>query len=133
MKEETKNIVIVGSVLLVSIIFLIVSLQMHPIEPNVNIAEVKTFNSIEEIRSFLEKNSNDGSFAYGGLDRAATLMKDSIAAPQAAVEEGKAGGEAQPSNGAGSYSQTNVQVEGVDEPGLDSNQFTNFSFSSPEH
>jgi inhibitor of cysteine peptidase len=114
MKEEMKNIIVVGSVLLVAIAFLVFSLWVNPIKTNVPQSEVGKFSSVEELRAFLEENSQDGY--YGGIaksfDAARTLdaaeSSDNAAAPSA-TGAGQTADE---------YSQTNIQVQGVDEPDI---------------
>ena len=119
MKEEMKNIVVVGSVLVVAIVFLVVSLRINPVGPNVNVGENNNFNSVEEIRAFLEENVQENNFYYGGL-ASTQVMGESGAVPAVANDMAKAGVESQSASdsGADSYSQTNVQVEGVDEPDI---------------
>ncbi|MBS3077293.1 beta-propeller domain-containing protein [Candidatus Pacearchaeota archaeon] len=119
MKEEMKNIVVVGSVLVVAIVFLVVSLRINPVGPNVNVGEINNFNSVEEIRAFLEENVQENNFYYGGL-ASTQVMGESGAVPAVANDMAKAGVESQSASdsGADSYSQTNVQVEGVDEPDI---------------
>lgn len=112
MKEETKNIFIVGTVLIVAIAFLAVSLKINPVEPGVNTEEFGKFSNVEEIKSFLKENSGSSSL-YG--------MERSFAATDVAMPEANAAGEAAAKSegrAASEYSQTNVQVEGVDEPDI---------------
>jgi uncharacterized secreted protein with C-terminal beta-propeller domain len=119
MKEEMKNIIVVGSVLVISVIFLIASLSYNPIKPNVDSDEVRNFNSIDEIRAFLEENAQEGEFYYGDFAMRAQTMEESVAAPNAAMDGDAGGAKAEGgSQGADDYSQTNVQVEGVDEPDI---------------
>lgn len=63
---------------------------------------LKSFNSWDEISSFLSSANSYGGYGYG-LEKAIPLM---AGAPQAAAED---------SSRATDYSQTNIQVEGVDE------------------
>lgn len=112
MREETRNIIVVGSFLAVAVIFLIVALSYHPV--TVSNQNLGTFNSIEEIRSFLEENSDNGGFAYGNFGATKMVRDFAEAAPSAATQESLDGSGS--SAGADSYSHTNIQVEGVDEP-----------------
>lgn len=115
MKSEMKNIIVVGSVLLVAIALLVISLQVRPVAPIVSEGEIKNFNSVEEIKSFLEANSQDNYYA-GGFGRGATLMEEAEGAPGAAMDaDVKSAGSAQVAQ---DYSGTNIQVENVDEPDI---------------
>ncbi len=111
MKQEIKSIVVVGGVLTVALIFLIISLSYRPVSPMLE-AESGTFNSIEEIQMFLERHSNSGAFSYGGIGRDTVVAQESESAPGAVNDAGVKG---ETSAGAGDYSQTNIQVKGVDE------------------
>ncbi|MFH1802331.1 MAG: beta-propeller domain-containing protein [archaeon] len=117
MKEEMKNILIVGSFLVVSIVFLIGALSFNPVEPVVTHEDYGTFNSVEEIKAFLEDNSDGGGLYYGEFTKGATMMEDSVAAPEAA-QTFAAGGDGADARSANDYSETNVQVHGVDEPDI---------------
>ena len=78
---------------------------------------LKKFSSAEEVREFLKKNSadlSDSGIFFGGIRRGMEVfaMAES-AAPQAKVaDSGVSSGSSQTST---DYSQTNIQVEGVDE------------------
>ncbi|OPY37411.1 MAG: Beta propeller domain protein [Methanoregula sp. PtaU1.Bin051] len=84
--------------------------------------EIKKFSSADEIRQYIEENTKLAAEAEGGYyTNGATLSRDiAIAPPQAAVAEASSKGLAAPipsaGTGASDYSQTNVQVAGVDEP-----------------
>lgn len=110
MKPEMKNILVMGGVLAVAVIILAVSLSYNPV---VNRSTGGTFNSVEDIRDFLESHTSQGVYAYGGGIRT-FAAQDSFATAEAAPSTDSA----KSVNGAGAsdYSQTNVQVEGVDEP-----------------
>jgi uncharacterized secreted protein with C-terminal beta-propeller domain len=72
--------------------------------------KVKQFNSINEIKDFIDKNTIQEQESNGfDMMRTGSISKSAtnIAAPGAVAESSR--------GGAGSYSQTNVQVEGVDE------------------
>src|SRR3989338_3330157 len=75
--------------------------------------ELKKFSSAQEVRDFLEKAAVSSGYATGftgGIKRAfagdVMMAQESAAAPSAAKSE---------SGAATDYSQTNVQVAGVDE------------------
>ncbi len=86
--------------------------------------EIKKFSSAAEIRQYIEENTKLAAEAEGETYYATNgvgLARDiAVAAPQAAVAESSSKGIAMaaPPGGAGAsdYSQTNVQVAGVDEP-----------------
>ena len=112
MKQETKSILIVGSVLLVSLIFLIVSLNYNPISLKSRTEESAVFNSVEEIRAFLEKHSISEGITYGGIVRGREVLQEAVAMPGGTTV---AGSKSSDSARAREYSLTNIQVQGVDE------------------
>lgn len=77
--------------------------------------ELRKFSSIDELRDYLAASQGRSANAYGGgLVRGAmmeSMAMDAVAAPTAM----KAGAPSPTTGGASDYSQTNVQVEGVDE------------------
>ncbi|MBS3131888.1 beta-propeller domain-containing protein [Candidatus Woesearchaeota archaeon] len=75
---------------------------------------MKQFSSAKEVIEFLEKNQVSGNF-YGGFNGG--IMMRQTAVMEAAMDSGAkiAAPSAAPSAGADDYSQTNVQVGGVDE------------------
>jgi len=81
-------------------------------------SQIKKFSSSEELAAFLEENSTTGSSYYGGVGvRNKAIAVDMVEAdmdlglaPTQALEEATGRG-----GGSDDYSQTNVQVEGVDE------------------
>jgi uncharacterized secreted protein with C-terminal beta-propeller domain len=79
--------------------------------------KIKKFNSPEEIKTFLETNSQtEGTMRYFGmsLDMGGPMMLKAV--PMMAVEESISGSVApSPRNGADDFSSTNIQVAGVDE------------------
>ena len=111
-----KNILVVGSFLVAAIVFLVATLYYNPVKPDVTTGDVGTFNSIEEIRSFLETNTESNGFYSASFAMQESMAKDSaVAMPSAA---GADSGAAARQESADEYSQTNVQVEGVDEPDI---------------
>jgi inhibitor of cysteine peptidase len=76
------------------------------IEPPVDI-NVKTFNSIEEIRNFILENAEEYSFGYGGLEVASAVSSFNGASASKAENVR-----------ADDFSATNIQVGGVDEPDI---------------
>ena len=117
MKSETKNILIVGSFLAAAIIFLIGALSINPVGPNVSYEDLGRFGSVEEIKVFLEASVEDGGSYYGGFGRTVGVVEDSWEVPnaQASLESG---GDSDQAKSASDYSETNVQVQGVDEPDI---------------
>jgi len=77
---------------------------------------LKSFTSYDEIYTFL-KASSGGAYGYGGRGMAmdGMMVKSSLAPTAAPLANGMESGTSQ-SAGASDYSQTNVQVKGVDEP-----------------
>ncbi|MFH1290043.1 MAG: beta-propeller domain-containing protein, partial [Nanoarchaeota archaeon] len=117
MASEIKSIVVVGIVLLASVLFLVFSLSYNPVEPGVNVEDLGRFESVDEIKAFLEENAGDSGFYSGGFARTGTMMEDSVGAPEGA-QTFAAVGEGDEAKSASDYSETNVQVEGVDEPDI---------------
>ena len=113
MADETKYIGLVGILILVVGALFVVSIIDKVPQPQGGAgSELKTFNNYDELKGFLKENSELSNSFYGygramGVDSATALP----AATTGAVAE-KAGG------GAGDYSRTNIQVEGVDEPDI---------------
>lgn len=75
---------------------------------------LKTFNSQEEIKNFLEENQGSNSYFYGramsfGVEEA---VDDGALATTASMSSNEK------ASGASDYSETNIQVEGVDEPDI---------------
>lgn len=73
--------------------------------------ELKQFNSYEELASFINNSNYQSGDYYGGGMRFGEMLKaaGNLAAPTAMLEDSSAG------TSASDYSQTNIQVEGVDE------------------
>ncbi|MCK9631654.1 MAG: beta-propeller domain-containing protein [Methanoregula sp.] len=83
--------------------------------------EIKKFSSADEIREYIEENTKLAAEADGDYYATGAVMARDVAVgvPQSAVAESAKGLTASaPSAGTGAtdYSQTNVQVAGVDEP-----------------
>ena len=97
-------------VLAVAIIVLVI-LGQNTGEIVISDDELKQFNSLEELKEFLEENSESGG--YGGIAKAESFASGAV--PSAASDS--AGGVAR-SEEASDYSTTNIQVEGVDEPDI---------------
>ncbi|MGV8152355.1 MAG: beta-propeller domain-containing protein [Candidatus Nanoarchaeia archaeon] len=105
---------------LIAIIGIYLTNKPASIEGNQQYSQLKNFNSVEEMQSFLKSNSeslNSGYYGRGygiGFDSVNSATKStSGAAPSIALAESDSSAQS-----AGSYSETNVQVEGVDEPDI---------------
>lgn len=81
---------------------------------DVDQTSIKTFQSYEELTEFLEDNQDEGEY-YGDVQTFA--MEDSASAVGAAEKASGTSGVA-PQARASDYSETNIQVEGVDEPDI---------------
>ena len=99
--------VVIALVVVIAAILLLSQNQQTPSQ-----TELNKFNSLGELNKFLKDNQVQNN--YGGYDRgvmmeangvAGVAKTDSAAAPSA-------------DQGAGEYSSTNIQVEGVDEPDM---------------
>ena len=76
---------------------------------------IKSFSSWGEVSDFL-RSSNPSAGFYGGPMMRGGMMNDAVPAPAMAKSEAAQAPSPSPANGgAGDYSQTNVQVAGVDE------------------
>ncbi len=94
-------------ILTVLAIILIVSCK--PQEPSeTSYGELKKFSSVEEMKTFLKEASESGGY-YGGMMIERTMAADVSAAAGAPTAARKESGSAT------EYSETNIQVEGVDE------------------
>ena len=103
----------VGALILVGVIALIISLQnSYPELPSAGDDGLKTFNNLNEIKDFVKENSESNNYYGRGIFAAEKSMAEDSAAP-AAVSSGESA-----SGGASDYSETNIQVEGVDEPDI---------------
>jgi inhibitor of cysteine peptidase len=74
--------------------------------------DFQTFNSLNDMKNFIEKNSLNGGGIRTFLDGGVGVMKSDTAMAEGSPSA--AGG----NDGATSYSETNIQVEGVDEPDI---------------
>jgi len=75
---------------------------------------VKHFNSIDEIKEFLRENAKDYG-GYGFYEGRGGLLSDMA---ETTADSSFSGAGESKSRGAESYSETNIQVEGVDEPDI---------------
>ncbi len=102
---------------------LIIAFLTFPIEPgNTEVTETKLkhFNSMEELKTFVEENTESGSFfgSWGtNLVRATAdfAIEESMGSAKTISAPQTTGSLASSEGGATDYSTTNVQVEGVDE------------------
>ena len=76
--------------------------------------ELKKFSTTEDLKAFLQQNAGGGSYGYYGGSRNVLMAETAVAAPTAAADK-TAGASAPSAGSADTYSQTNVQVAGVDE------------------
>jgi inhibitor of cysteine peptidase len=116
-KEVRKKTRIYGTIAILSAIVLVALIYVYGSTPGVftpdtlpETSPMKTFNSYEELKSFLTANTQDGSTYYGGGPLDSQFFGSSREALNGAVPATI--GEGDYSN---SYSTTNIQVEGVDE------------------
>jgi len=118
MKSETTYIGLIAAILVAGVLLLAISIvNIDPDNPIVigggdEPVELKTFSSMNEIQEFFEENSAIGYYGGGILAESGTFAVPSIA---------NAAGKAQQSDSssrAGDYSETNIQVQGVDEPDI---------------
>jgi inhibitor of cysteine peptidase len=121
MKKSILNNIFIGFLIITLITLTACSQNPVPGNNNVNTAnssqELKSFKNINELKSFLETNSQNSaseSFSGGMLTKSSVgRASTEMAAPMATDTQANTA----VSSGAGTtdYSQTNVQVKGVDE------------------
>jgi inhibitor of cysteine peptidase len=89
-------------------------------QPGNEVVDFKNFNSQVELDKYLKDNTVDPGYGYGMFDGLLNTVTKSIgvAAPTASIAESVADSSGGRGGSADSYSQTNVQVEGVDEPDI---------------
>lgn len=78
--------------------------------------DLKTFQSLDELKTYLEENSEQETGYYGGVDDAVNMITKSSAPRAAVTESADSGGSG--GSGTSDYSETNIQVKGVDEPDI---------------
>jgi inhibitor of cysteine peptidase len=101
-------VVAVIAIMLIVVLLVIVQNQEPVIINEDEIAN--TFESIDDMKSFIEKNSLNNGYGGRGVLESVNMMKTTgTSAPQAMAAD-SSGGES-----ASDYSTTNIQVEGVDE------------------
>ncbi|MDX1813417.1 MAG: beta-propeller domain-containing protein [Candidatus Bathyarchaeia archaeon] len=117
-KEVRKKTRIYGTIAILSAIVLVALIYVYGSTPGVFTPEtlpetspMKTFNSYEELKSFLTANTQDGSTYYGGGPLDSQFFGSSRETLNGAVPAAIGEGDYSSS----SYSTTNIQVEGVDE------------------
>lgn len=110
MKQEIKYLVLVGIVILAGVGFLIFSGEKRL--SVVTETQLKSFQSVDELKNFIESSQAD---SYPG----ATIKAGSFSggAPNAAALDSTIESSAY-DRGSDSYSTTNIQVSGVDEPDI---------------
>jgi len=115
--DVLKNIlpVVLIALVLVSLAGLFMFPGQEGDEINQDQTKLRQFGSLSELTEFLKENSEDnywgGNFRNVGMD-------ESFSIPSVGVESqavNKAGGESVDSQSSSDYSETNIQVEGVDE------------------
>ncbi len=117
MGSEIRNIWIVGVLLIVVVGLLVISvLNVEREESDVKeVGKLKSFSSYNELQEFLKKSKEDSYGGYRGLGVLEEAAVGSVVSGQGAfaAKDADSGGER-----ASDYSQTNIQVEGVDEPDI---------------
>src|SRR3989344_2274079 len=87
------------------------------VEKSEQIKGLKSFDSYDELKEFLKKNADEGRnygmYAGDGIGITSTMPSTAVAKASSAESAGSVGGER-----SSDYSETNVQVEGVDEPDI---------------
>jgi inhibitor of cysteine peptidase len=127
-KKKTSiyaSVAVLSAIVLVSMVYVFGTVPLaFPPSDIPTVLGMKTFASVNELKNFLTTNVNDGSNYGGGpLDQIFLGRSTSMAAPTAQGATGATGAKspgdfsAESTNGiSDSYSTTNIQVAGVDEP-----------------
>jgi len=102
--------IIAGAIGIIALLAIAFIFMIPQNEPFVGDGDLKQFGSLDEIENFV--NENVASSGYGmGMEK--SFADSAVGALPAAAESSGADG-----GGASDYSETNVQVEGVDEPDI---------------
>ena len=101
------GILAIGLVIVFGVFLL---LQIPNGEDEEDQTQIRQFNSLQEIESFLKENSDGGYNRYGFAEK--SFATGSVAPAQAGASEDTG------RSSASDYSKTNVQIEGVDEPDI---------------
>jgi inhibitor of cysteine peptidase len=109
MEKKTKQITGIFFVTMLMCTSLVALIVFSPLNKGAYTYELNTFQSYDDLRSFLEKRFESA----GNQGRYYDSINIMFSKSGAANDESAAGGEAPPS-----YSTTNVQVAGVDEPDI---------------
>ncbi|MDO8508848.1 MAG: beta-propeller domain-containing protein [Nanoarchaeota archaeon] len=112
MKQETRNINFVG-ILLFIVLGLIVISMLDFDRSEIKNGDVKNFQSIDELKTFLKENQKMNE-ASGFIGRDSFNKGVGVPSIASAEDSGNAGS-AEMRQGADDYSTTNIQVKGVDE------------------
>lgn len=120
MESNTKQIALVGILMLVVVTIIAVASIGIDTPKKVTTKEYTSFNSVDEIREFLESNYEE-NYYYGGVGLARNTMmveEAAVASDSAAGGEGAVPAPQIQDKAASDYSETNIQVKGVDEPDI---------------
>ncbi len=90
-----------------------VSPSPTPDQPKVQLADLKKFSSVDEIKSFIKNNTVDYYGYEGGFG-----VKGSVMPLAATTGVAESAADASKTSSVPDYSKTNIQVEGVDEPDI---------------
>lgn len=121
MQSETKQIALVAVLLLLVVVIISIA-SIGTDNPQVSQDNnFKNFKTIDEIKKFVQENYNEGSseYYYGGIGGGRMATDTMMVADEASAGSStKAEGAPAPvvNEVASDYSQTNIQVKGVDEP-----------------
>ena len=104
---KLKGFFIIGLLIIASFS---VGLMFFPISTGTYTYEIDNFSSYDDLRLFLKNNfDNYSDWSYYGDDRVFSISKTGV--PESANSNTADGGSVD-------YSETNIQVEGVDEPDI---------------
>lgn len=101
-------------VVFVAAIALILILTLNTNKPEETSNNLKNFNSLEEIKSFLKENQDSSNF-YGARGALTESLSPSANMAKSSDSSATTSADASQKSSADDYSTTNIQVEGVDE------------------
>jgi inhibitor of cysteine peptidase len=117
-KKKTSiyaTVAVLSAIVLVSMVYVFGTVPLaFPPSDTPTVLGMKTFSSADELKNFLTTNANGGS-NYGGGPLDQTFFRAAQTTSLAPTVKDSGSLAAESSNGA-SYSTTNIQVAGVDEP-----------------
>jgi inhibitor of cysteine peptidase len=118
MKQETKYLGVIGLILIVAVAVLVFPKFVEkPLGLQDNNG-LKTFSSLDDLKAYVSSTATENSNSYMMKGGSGQVFAESVTAPTAMDSSSRSASSNEVSSGASSYSTTNNQVEGVDEPDI---------------